>query len=82
MYSNCSQCNSGSQRSACNNCACNGVSSSRCTREIRQYYISRYIDVPMNIYYGEGYTQQDSLRAIEESLSRIANTLCAICCKL
>ncbi|MBR2472740.1 MAG: hypothetical protein IKM67_04220 [Clostridia bacterium] len=82
MYSHCRNCNTCA--GACSNrCSCCGNNnSSRCTREITQYQISRYLDIPMNIYYGEGYTQEDSLRSIESSLSQIAQTLCCICCKI
>lgn len=45
-------------------------------------YCSRYWDVPMNIYYGPGYTAQDSLIEIQESLAQISQTLTCICRKL
>ena len=36
----------------------------------------------MNIYYGPGYTAQDSLIEIQESLAQISQTLTCICRKL
>ncbi len=41
-------------------------------------YCSRYLDVPMNTYYGPGYTAQDSLVEIQESLAQISRTLTCI----
>ena len=73
----------------CSGCGCNsgcGLSarsggssgSSGSGREYTCCYCSRYVDVPMCIYYGEGYTSQNSLQAISQSLSQIANTLCTM----
>lgn len=45
-------------------------------------YCSRYWDLPMNIYYGPGYTAEDSLIAIQEDLAQISRTLTCICRKL
>ena len=45
-------------------------------------YCSRYWDLPMNIYYGPGYTAEDSLITMQEDLARISRTLTCICRKL
>ena len=42
-------------------------------------FCSRYWDVPMTVYYGPGYTAEDSLQAIQESLQQISQTLTCIC---
>ena len=69
-------CSSSSGCSRCSNCtACSGGSSG----EYSYCYCSRYVDVPMCIYYGEGYSQSDSLQSIEQSLSDIAQGTCCGC---
>ena len=72
----CSGC-TGCGTTACSCSSCNGSRSASC-REYTCCYCSRYVDVPMCIYYGEGYTSQNSLQAISQSLSQIADTLCTM----
>ena len=45
-------------------------------------YCSRYWEVPMTVYYGPGYTPEDSLQAIQESLQQISQTLTCICSRM
>lgn len=62
----------------------------RCCRssgEICLCDCSRYIDVPMSVYYGPGYTEEDALIGIEAALEEISETLrsmrcgCSRCCR-
>ena len=45
-------------------------------------FCNRYGEVPMTVYYGPGYTAQDSLQAIQESLQQISQTLTCICSRM
>lgn len=38
------------------------------------YSLQRFADVPMQIYYGPGYTERNVLEGMEESLQTIADT--------
>jgi len=61
--------------SGCNNgCSC-------CANEYYQYYRSRFVDVPMCIYYGDGYTAEDSLISIQNSLSDISRSVSCNRCR-
>lgn len=71
---NCGGCN--------NNCGCNnGCGCNTCCPPVRPVpqtyvcYCSRYVDVPMNIYYGSGYTEIDCCEDTLEVLQEISNTL-------
>ena len=56
------------------NCCCPAPA---CLRTV--CYCSRYLDVPMKVYYGPGYTAEDSLISIQESLEQLSRTLTCIC---
>ena len=37
------------------------------------YSLHRFVDVPMQTYYGAGYSQQEALESIDQSLAELAD---------
>lgn len=70
------QCCSLYQRECCRGCGCNCGSENSSRPQIETVCTcSRYIDVPMSIYYGPGYTEVDCCMTQNEILQEISDTL-------
>lgn len=64
------------------NCGCNcgcGCSQNNSGNIQTVCYCSRYVDVPMSIYYGPGYTQLDCCMTQNGILQEISDTLSSCC---
>ena len=68
----------GCNRRCCNHCGCN---QRRCGQSApaAEYFVNyryRFVDTPMQVYYGPGYTERDVLESIDDSLQTIAQRPC------
>lgn len=78
--SNCNSCNScgcnrcGCNCNCCNRCNCGSVGGVNVEMETVCTY-SRYVDVPMSIYYGGGYTELNCCEDTRSVLEQIADSL-------
>ena len=61
-------------RCCCCSCRCRNVQPHSSSGIYTVYSLQRFADVPMQIYYGPGYTERNVMEGMEESLQTIANT--------
>ena len=62
------------RKGCCNSCrACLYPAVSHTAQVYTLYSLHRFVDVPMHIYYGPGYSQQQVLESIDQSLTTMAN---------
>ena len=70
----CSSCNGCSQSG--NSCGCRQCGQSSSATEYLVNYRYRFLDMPMQVYYGPGYTEQDVLESIDSSLQTMSRRSC------
>jgi len=81
-----------SGRTCCNRCCCcnNGNTGGSTAQNAIETicYCSRYLDVPMRIYHGAGYTALDcctdtrqTLQEISDTLTELSNDCTGSCCR-
>lgn len=59
----------------CSCCRCCTVQTVPASAVYSVYSLQRFADVPMQIYYGSGYTEQNVLETIDRSLQTLADTV-------
>lgn len=72
----CNSCNSCNSWGCCNSCGCNGCGVGGVNVEMETVCTySRYVDVPMSIYYGGGYTELNCCEDTRTVLEKISDSL-------
>lgn len=78
----CWQFGCGSNSRCCNRCCNQCGCGQRCcgqSASAAEYFVNyryRFVDVPMQVYYGPGYTERNVLESIDDSLQAISQRPC------